>query len=526
MTDIVMPLPVRSRRKRILLVLAAPFLVLLAAAGLFLSADLPWPRGGPTISGTFHTVGPMDMVITIRKDGELQAVNNVDISCMVEGSSTIQDIVKEGSTVAKGDVLVTLDSSEIARKVQDAEIAVQKAEADLIAAREQKIIQESKNVADLEAAEVELHLARLDLQEYEEGTYPHKLEEAQRAVTMARIGLTNKTEELENTRDLHTRGFVTVAEMKKAELEELTARNELEKKVNELKVLVDYTHEKEIADKRNKLVQAERKLARVKNENASNLSQKVADEHAKEQTLVLQKRQLEHLQKQLEYCTITAPADGLVVYGSTGQMHRWREQPIQPGARVQQQELLIRLPDTSQMKAVARIQEQQVTRLRLDPDRPIRAMVRIVGVTAPIGATVSNISVMADSSQRWWNPDLKEYPVDLVLDHTPQGLKPGNTVHVEIFVDRLTGVVAVPLTTLYSVGGDSYVFARRPNELVPVRVKIGATNETHAEIQNGLSAGQDVLILQAGQGRELLEKAGIKVTAERQAEDDQLPDDV
>jgi hypothetical protein len=44
-----------------------------------------------------------------------------------------------------------------------------------------------------------------------------------------------------------------------------------------------------------------------------------------------------------------------------------------------------------------------------------------------------------------------------------------------------------------------------------VKVAIGQVNETHAQIASGVSQGQDVLILQAGQGRDLLEKAGIKV---------------
>ena len=40
---------------------------------------------------------------------------------------------------------------------------------------------------------------------------------------------------------------------------------------------------------------------------------------------------------------------------------------------------------------------------------------------------------------------------------------------------------------------------------------MGATNDTHAEIITGVHEGDDVLLLQPGQGRGLLEKAGIKV---------------
>jgi hypothetical protein len=42
-------------------------------------------------------------------------------------------------------------------------------------------------------------------------------------------------------------------------------------------------------------------------------------------------------------------------------------------------------------------------------------------------------------------------------------------------------------------------------------VKIGATNETFAQILEGVSVGQELKILQVGEGQELLERAGIRI---------------
>jgi hypothetical protein len=288
----------------------------------------------------------------------------------------------------------------------------------------------------------------------------------------------------------------------------------LDKKATDLLVLEKYTHEKELTDRRNKVVQAEKKLARVQRENASQLAQKVADLQSKEQALQLRREQLKEEEEQLAACTILAPSDGMVVYATSGGGGGgWgrRDTPLGPGATVRQQELLIRLPDTSAMKAVARISEAQVTRLRVDPSNPIRATVEIVGQPNPIGATLTNISIMADSGSRFFSPDTKEYPVDVTLDNTPAGLKPGLSVTTKLFIDRLRGVMAVPLGAVYAAGRDSYVFIRQGREIRPIKVGIGQVNETHAQVTSGLTSGQQVLILQAGQGRELLEKSGIKV---------------
>ena len=107
-------------------------------------------------------------------------------------------------------------------------------------------------------------------------------------------------------------------------------------------------------------------------------------------------------------------------------------EPIQEGSTVRERQLLIRLPDTDSMKAVVRILEAQVNKLSVDQ----KATVQVPGLRRPISATLTRIAVLSDSSQRWWNPDLKEYPVELTLDHTPANLKPGQSVDAEIIVSR------------------------------------------------------------------------------------------
>ena len=62
-------------------------------------------------------------------------------------------------------------------------------------------------------------------------------------------------------------------------------------------------------------------------ENAANLEQKTADFQAKTAALDIQRRCMEHLKSQLAACTITAPADGLVVYASSAD--RNAQAPIQ-----------------------------------------------------------------------------------------------------------------------------------------------------------------------------------------------------
>src|SRR5581483_12357545 len=98
-----------------------------------------------------------------------------------------------------------------------------------------------------------------------------------------------------------------------------------------------------------------------------------------------------------------------------------------------------------------------------------RAEVRIVNYPRPLPAKVTKISVLVDNNQRWWNPDLKEYPVELTLDETPKGLKPGMGCRAEVFINRIPNALAIPLPTIYSSGPDSYIFVRAGDTVRPLK---------------------------------------------------------
>lgn len=455
--------------------------------------------------GQLYTIVPMDLPVVVKKDGELQAINNIDITCQVEGTTTITQVVKEGVAVKKGDVLMTLDSAQITQKLEDATLDLQKAEADLSSAKEQLEIQISKNAADLETAEVGLELAQMDYKQYAEGSYPQLLANAQTELKMAQITLQNREEDLEQTRKLYAKDFVTGADMKKAELDAVTARNAVAKADTALKVLTTYAYPMDLTSKKNARKQAEQNVLRTKRQNVSQLSWRTDDVTSKGQALNVIKRRYDRLKEQLAATKIVAPDDGIVIYGTTGD--RNTQNPIQEGATVRERQLLIRLPDTSAMKAVVRIHESIVPKMRVDQE----AIVRVVGVPRPVRAKLARISPVADSSNRFWNPDLREYPVDLDLQDTPKDLKPGMGAAVEIQVDRRDSVTAIPLDAVYAAGEQRYTFIYDRGQIKPQAVTVGLNNDTHVEITDGLAEGQQVIRLQAGQGRELLEKAGIEV---------------
>jgi hypothetical protein len=97
MSQIALPsLP--ARRVRIRLAWIAPVLIvaLLTTWVLMRRAAVANADAGNLV---WSHVVPADFDVKITKDGELQAQNNIEVVCEVEGSTTIQTLVKEGTTV-------------------------------------------------------------------------------------------------------------------------------------------------------------------------------------------------------------------------------------------------------------------------------------------------------------------------------------------------------------------------------------------------------------------------------------------
>ncbi len=521
MSVVSVPSDLPSSRRLPLPVIVLGLVALLAGAAYYFRDTFFHTSQSSALVGTFQPALIADLDVRLNKDGELQAVNNIEVVNKVEGINTIVELIKEGEFVHKGKTLVVLDSSNIREKWDLSVLDLQNAEAALSQSQEAKDIQEATNKANLQAAELDFEVAKIELQEYTEGLAKQARSEAETKVRMAEIMVKNKEEDLATTRNLFAKGFVTAADVKKAELELLTCQNDMNKAETDLQVLKDFTHMKNMATKKSAVAQAEQKFERTKKENSASMNKCIAALRQAQQALALRKELTSKLKEQLDNCTIIAPADGMVVYASSSD--RSGAEPIKEGGNVRNLQVLLRLPDTGSMKAVVRVQEGQVSKLRVDDNNPMRATVTVVGYKKPIGASISKISVLADSSQRWWNPDLKEYPVELVLDETPANCKPGLGCQVEVLMDRRPKVLTIPLTSIYSQGNQSFVFVRDGVSVRPAEVKIGATNDTHAEIKEGIEAGTDVLLLQPGQGRALLEKAGIKVQPTTRPGDNMKP---
>lgn len=494
------PAGAKSRRVKLRWVVAAVVVVL---AGGLAWAAAGWSRAArDAASVEKFTVTPRSFNVVLKEKGELKAAKSTDIICEVEGRSTIISLIPEGTAVKEGDLLVELASDEIEDRIRQEELKEANAITAYEAAKTELEIQRDKNASDIRKAELQIELKSLELEKYEKGDWVQKLKDAEIAIQQAEINLERRAEDFEAAEQLFKRNFITKTEYEEDSFKYQKAIWDLEKAAKAKEVLVTYTHVAELRQRESDVEEAVKECARTKKNADAEEIKKIRSEEGKEKELDLIQDQLAKLRTQKEKCRITAPTQGFVVYYSGGGRRFWSSgDQVKEGASVHERQILLSLPDTAEMMVVVRVHEAKTNKLRIGQP----AVVEVEGLPGRrFTGKVTKIAVLADTQNRWLNPDLKEYETEITLDPTDVPLKPGVTAHTEMLVETVEDALAVPVQAVYSKGGRRYVFRADGRNALPLEVQLGAIGTEWAQITDGLSGGEQVLLAFSDEHKRLI----------------------
>lgn len=148
-----------------------------------------------------------DFAVTVSTSGELQALSAVEIIAPEKAQQAgvfqmkIAEIVPEGTVVAAGDKVAELDRSQLATRMQEVSLAVQKSQAVYEQAQLDSTLNLSKAREDLQVMALALEEKRLAKEQavYEAPTIRRQaeidLEKAERALAQAKLDYETRTEQ-------------------------------------------------------------------------------------------------------------------------------------------------------------------------------------------------------------------------------------------------------------------------------------------------------------------------------------------
>jgi len=431
--------------------------------------------------------------ISVTESGTIQAREQIIIKSEVEGRTTILFLVEEGTRVKKGDLLVELDSSHLLDEKVDQQIRVQNAEAAFIRARENLAVAENQAESDIDKAELTLEFARQDLRKYIEGEYLNERKVMESKIALAKEELQTAEEKLKWSQKLFEKEYISQTELQIDELSAHKKKLDLELAENNLQLLEDFTHPRRLAELESDVKQAEMALERTRRKAKADVVQAEAELRAKESEFERQKDKLRKNEDQIVKTKIYAPTDGLVIYATSAQARGWRgsQEPLDEGREVREREELIYLPTASAVKAVVKVHEASLQKVRAG----LPVVVTVDALPGKVfSGYVEKIAPLPDAQMVWLNPDLKVYNTEVYLEGEGDYLRTGMSCRAEIIIEEYDDVIYIPVQAVLRIGGEPTVYVQSGREFRPRKVEVGLDNNRMIRIIGGLQPGEVVLL--------------------------------
>jgi len=521
--------------RSVLVTIGAVMLVALLGGAIWVPGALRGADGQAAVRAVY-VVQRRDLTISVIQTGEIQAKDYIDYICEVEGSSSIVDVIREGTYVSpedvkNGRVLVQLDTSELQEDFTAQKIAYAIAEANYTEAREALAIQEKQNESDLQAALLAVKFARMDLEKYlsrdvaealitEAEKSPARAEQiiaelvrelagdanspkwggaalqAKRLlesnIKLAKGVLKKDDNRLQGTKRLYDRQYVAGSELESDELALQRSKIDLQQAETALALFMRYDLTKEIENLFSLVQESHRHLERTQASIRAKSAQAQAKLNSAEATYELQKERREKIETQLAACTIRATSPGMVIYSTSMSFEARERDPIEVGDIVHKGQKILTIPNSSEVAAVVKVHESWIERVR--PGLPVR----ITADPFPdsmFGGRIEAVSPLPDAQSRWTNTGLKVYTTYVSVDGRDSVLRPGMSAKIEIVIDQLKDVLCVPLQAVASQNGTKFCYVAGPAGLEARTVETGQFNDSFVEIRSGLAAGEVVSLI-------------------------------
>ena len=456
--------------------------------------------GGGTGAADQHVVRSGSFKITVPTSGELAALRQIEIRNKLKSRGVLTEIVSEGTTVKAGDVLMRFADEDIRNRIKDAEDAVNTADSSLVASQASLDIRLSMHESELADADLRVMLADLALKAWRKGEVVSQRKDLAVQLEAAEIDYERAIARFEDSKKLVVEEFISMDEFKRDEIDKIKAKAALEQAKLDIEVYEQYTFIQQKAQRESDVEQAKADRERVKERQRAELESARSDVDSKEYQHESRKERLADYEEQLEFCTITAPSAGLVVYYSsleTGGRHGGQAQPPDVGTEVRPNEQVILLPNMSQLIAAVKVNEAlsgliqpgQTATITSDaaPDSVMHGEVMSIGVLAESGG--------------WRDPNRRDYTVRILLsDGNDLGLKPSMRCKADINVGGVDDSLFVPIQAVFRDGPVTFAYVPQGSGYAERQITLGQASELFVQINDGLKEGDIVLLREPGPG--------------------------
>jgi multidrug resistance efflux pump len=540
--------PRRRTRKWLVVAVAAALLI----PGLTALGFLHHPAGRAELITYSVHYGTVQPVLPTR--GALESSSNRDVICKVKArnhgstvASLITWVIPDGTPVHKGDVVTRLDSSGLEDALQAQTVAVLNARSNWLQAEENYKVVSSQVAANIENAEVAARLANLDLHKYVHGDASQTREDIASRLFQSEADVKMWDERIAWSERMARKGFVIPNQILSERSQRQSAQVTLDSVREEKRVFEAFTNKRNLVNLQTQQLETRQEAERQHAQARAQLIQADIDRRSKKAIWEMEERRRQEIVEEIANCTLTAPQDGIVVYYTSAQSRSGsgsQQGIVAQGEPVREGQILMQIPNLSQMQVAAYIPEALLGHVRGDVWEPngfvpcvqagLLVSPRLVnlfprlclldnlheqfhdqsrrllrrGYSArielhafPDRVLHGHVARVTDVRSRldWVLTKANTYLTEIALDEMIPGLKPGMMADVTILPDKpVEHALKIPLeaiTTPPVKEGDlEKCYVLTDDGPVERAITAGVSDEMMVEVRSGLHEGDAVIL--------------------------------
>lgn len=231
------------------------------------------------------------------------------------------------------------------------------------------------------------------------------------------------------------------------------------------------------------------KAVRAYDQSLANYETKVKQATAKmreaEADLFKEQQKMEDYQSVAGEFTIMAPEPGMLIYA-----REWDGKKRVVGSTISPWDPTVAtLPDLTKMESITYVNEVDIQKIKVGQD------VRLSLDANPDMKLTGKVTQVANVGEQRPNSDSKVFEVKIQIHEKDSTLRPAMTTSNEILVATYDKVRYIPLESLH-VQEDSitYVFKKTGGKIVKQEVKLGAENENHVIVTQGVDMEDEIFL--------------------------------
>ena len=361
---------------------------------------------------------------TVREMGVVESASSSEIRSPVE--SKIRSIVKEGTLVHKGDLLLTLQEPVSEQQLEKLKISEAQADAKIAEIRHRLESLRLGSMDEISLYEITAKVAKLNLDRFtsEGGELDLRRKQSEAELSLARQRLKTLKEIVERTSRQIERGISSPIDLAEIQLELLEAQLQVDTAVRQLEHLEQHVAPHETAVRELEFQTAQIELNRKKREVDSQIRVLEAELQAAERSSQAIAVQAARIQSR----NLVADRSGIVIYENQTYSRTARETPLAVGSQVKENQILMRVVDLNKLQLKVGVHESKIARVKAGQPVVIRLdafpQQKFTGEVLKISQTPEIAS--------WPNYNHKEYAVTVSFNNPPESLKLGLTALAEI----------------------------------------------------------------------------------------------